>query len=85
LGTESYKGETAAVYSKVERSVEVSKSTGKEQQSVQTSKYWLAKDGHLMRSELRTATTAPDRTFKMQITSEFESDPAITITAPDVP
>lgn len=85
LGTENYKGETAGIYSKVERSVDVNKSTGKEQRSVKSSKYWLAKDGHLLRQELRTTTKMSDATSNINIVTEYGADPAITITAPEVP
>ena len=85
LGTENYELETAGVYSKVEKSSDVNKSTGKEQQKISSSKYWIAKDGHLIKQELRSTTKTPDMTMIVNIVTEYASDPAITITAPEIP
>lgn len=84
LGTESYKGETAKLYGKTEHFVEVNKATGQERKGVRTTKYWVAADGHLIKSDFVATSDIRGAAFMTRIVTEYEFDPAITVTAPEI-
>jgi hypothetical protein len=84
LGTESFKGETARTYLRTERRTEIDKVTGEQRQNETTIKYWVAADGHIMKSDFLGTTKFTDWTSTTKVVMEYELDPSITITAPIV-
>jgi len=84
LGTETYKNATVRTYQKVEKRQMVNKETGKPAESVATTKLWIAEDGTLLRTDFKSDLKDGELSSSMYSLEEFELDPSITITAPEV-
>jgi hypothetical protein len=84
LGTETFKGETARTYLQTERRTEIDKVKGTERKNETTTKYWLALDGHMLKSDFLYTTKNGDAVATTKVTIEYEIDPSITIIAPTI-
>ena len=85
LGTEPFRNATVLTYLATSKQKNVYKANGSEHETVITTKYWIDKDGTLLRSEFRAAGKGVDRSNTTTVIMDFALDPSISITAPTVP
>jgi hypothetical protein len=81
LGSQPYKGETANVYKKVEKTRKVNKASGNTLESTFTTTYWIV-GGVQRKHELRSAGKGSAYTSNNLIVTEWDLDPAISFQAP---
>jgi hypothetical protein len=85
LGTEIVGSATVQTYLSTTKKKSVDKAKGTDYTTVSTTKYWIDKDGTMVKSEFRSNGTGVDRSSYTGVFMEFVLDPSISVVAPDVP
>jgi hypothetical protein len=84
LGTEQLMNRTTNVYLKSERQTRTDKTTGRSTESDVKVKYWVGSDGTVLKSEYASTNRGAAFTGQTLIVTEWELDPSITFTPPEI-